>query len=534
MDIAVTQSEEGTANFGSYELLAEIARGGMATVYLCRRSGEQGFQRLFALKVMHAHLAEEEEFVTMLLDEARIAARVHHPNAVGIVDIGESKGGYYLVMEYVEGCSLSDILRRQREHRPAELIVPIAIDILRGLHAAHGLTDDAGAPLHLIHRDVSPQNILVGIDGVARITDFGIAKAEARITSTRPGMFKGKLQYMSPEQLRSRDLDPRSDLFSMGVVMWESLTGERLFRGPDDAATVHNIIQKEVLPPSTIGLKPPAVLDEIILKALQRNPDDRYASAGEMARDLRTVAMKADLLGAPSDIGEWVVAVYGERLAQRRQAIIDSSSGARIATVREGNLSLPSLTTGDSLPRLPTPTPSFQAFQGSGFEPLAAGLATPISGIPAPRRRGWMIGGAVALIAVAVGTVFAVVGLSPEQVSLDEPEPAPTIPVTAPPEPAPEPPPATDDVAIGSAPSLAIVPEETVVAEEPAEEATPRPELRGRSRRWRRPTRSPTSRRAVIAAPEPEPTVVPPTPAPRRVRPAPSDYTERNPYLRRD
>ena len=193
-----------------YELIGEIATGGMATVYLARRSGVGGFQRFVAIKRLHPHLANEPEFVEMFLDEARLAALIHHPHVVPILEVGESDSGYYLVMEYVEGDTLSRLVARSMSagQLPARhVMLRVILDTLAGLHAAHELRDDRGQLLGLVHRDVSPQNVLVGVDGSARITDFGVARATARLTSTGHGKLKGKLAYMGPEQTRGDELD---------------------------------------------------------------------------------------------------------------------------------------------------------------------------------------------------------------------------------------------------------------------------------------------------------------------------------------
>lgn len=338
---------------GRYEVVAEIARGGMGTVYLARHAGEAGFQRLFAIKLMHQHLAEDQEFIDMLLDEARIAARIHHPNVVAIVDLGMDEGRYFVVLEYVDGVAFSALLARNKEARPPQLIVPIMIDTLEGLAAAHALVDDDNEPLHLVHRDVSPQNILVGADGVARITDFGIAKAEARITSTRPGMRKGKIHYMAPEQLieDGDKIDLRADIFAAGAVLWGSLTGRSLFRGQNDAATVHNVLSKEVPPPSTIGFQPPTSFDAVCLKALERDPEKRFSSAMEMADALRRASAAEGLISSRSAIADWVHETLGDELEARRQAI------RHVATRSHASM--------ESLPELP------------GLGPLSAGSLSP-------------------------------------------------------------------------------------------------------------------------------------------------------------
>lgn len=278
---------------GRYELLGKLGEGGMATVYLSRHAGEAGFQRLYALKVLHPHLAAQEDvFVEMLFDEARIAARLHHPNVVPIVDLGSQGAFHYVAMEYVEGFALSALLRKNRDERPPRLIIPIVLDALAGLHAAHTLTDDDGAPMHLVHRDVSPQNVLVGTDGIARVIDFGIAKAESRINSTRPGELKGKLAFMSPEQIREPDtVDFRSDIFSAGVLLWSALTGQQIFGSSNSGATLNNILRMEIERPSKVGLRPPAVFDTICMRALERDRNLRIGSMLEMEESLRSLAI---------------------------------------------------------------------------------------------------------------------------------------------------------------------------------------------------------------------------------------------------
>ena len=307
---------------GRYELVGELARGGMGTVYLARHAGEAGFQRLFAIKVMHPHLAAETDFVDMLRDEARIAARIHHPNVVSIVDLGTIDDIHYVVMEYVEGPSFGTLIKRTGENiRPAH-IAAVMIDALEGLHAAHTLQNDEGDELNLVHRDISPQNILVGADGLGRITDFGVAKAETRISSTRPGVRKGKLAFMAPEQIKEGDnIDRRADIWAAGVVLWTALTGRHLFRGESDAATVLALLTKDIPPPSTQGHGPPAAFDEVVLRALSREPAERFESALEMAEALRKVAASSGHLCSRHELAKWVSQVFGEELGLRRQAI---------------------------------------------------------------------------------------------------------------------------------------------------------------------------------------------------------------------
>jgi serine/threonine-protein kinase len=221
-----------------YEILSELATGGMATVYLGRLRGPHGFARLVAVKAMHPQLAKDRIFHDMFLDEARLSARIRHPNVVPTIDVVSERGHLLLVMEYVEGESLGALARLHREKGgfPQAIACAIAHDMLAGLHGAHETTGEDGKGLGLIHRDVSPQNILVGVDGLARVLDFGVAKAAGRVHVTQSGEVKGKIPYMPPEQLAGEDLDRTVDVYAAGVVLWEMLTGRRLFDGPNEVA----------------------------------------------------------------------------------------------------------------------------------------------------------------------------------------------------------------------------------------------------------------------------------------------------------
>ena len=322
---------------GGYELICELARGGMGTVYLGRKSGGAGFSRLYALKVLHPHLADQTRFVDMLLDEARLASRLHDPNVAAVVDVGRETIGHYIVMEYVEGPSLRQLADLCPTDRPADKLLPLFAEVLEGLHAAHMLEDDDGQPLNLVHRDVSPDNILVGADGHARLTDFGVAKARARLSQTRDGSLKGKLAYLAPELLLDNEaIDPRSDIFAAGAVMWTLLTGETLFRGGSEVLTVRNVLEKDIPKPSTVGCKPPACLDAIVLKALQRDPNKRFESAAEMAEEIRRVGRDNNLFASPSKIGAWVKSAFEEELTRRRERLRSAqdltSSGEHAST----------------------------------------------------------------------------------------------------------------------------------------------------------------------------------------------------------
>jgi len=311
---------------GRYEILTQLASGGMASVYIARAQGVAGFERLVAIKVLHPHLAYEQEFISMFLDEARLAARIRHMNVVPTLDISDSPGdGYFLVMEYIEGNHLGALLgqaAKRGERLPRPFVCRVLVDTLQGLGAAHRLEDENGKPLQLVHRDVSPHNILVGTDGIARLTDFGVAKADVRMASTRVGQFKGKLSYMAPEQASTSETDQRSDLFSVGIILWESLTGRRLFKGDTNAATLNKLLNDTVVKPSSVWaeLEP---YDEVVMKALSRNPDHRFQDAEEFGEALDLAAGRSGV-AKTRDVAEVVRALDAEKLRDERHRVRDS------------------------------------------------------------------------------------------------------------------------------------------------------------------------------------------------------------------
>ncbi len=301
---------------GRYALYGEIASGGMATVHLGRLLGPVGFSRTVAIKRLHAQLAREPDFVAMFMDEARLAARIEHPNVVPMLDVAMLEGELLLVMEYVEGESLARLLQRadeQSERVPLPIVASVITGILHGLHAAHEAKSDHGEPLGIVHRDVSPHNILVGVDGVPRLLDFGIAKAAGRIHTTREGQLKGKLPYMAPEQIRG-DAGRTSDIYSCGVVLWEMLAQKRLFKG-DEATVLAAVLGDVIEPPSRYVPQVPAALDALVLRALNRDPSERFATAREMAEALE----QATALASATVVSEWLERLAAESLGARRR-----------------------------------------------------------------------------------------------------------------------------------------------------------------------------------------------------------------------
>jgi serine/threonine-protein kinase len=307
-----------------FELIAELAVGGMGSVYLARLSGAGGFQRLYAIKRLHDHLAKNEDFISMFLDEARLAARIHHPNVVPIVEIDTTEAGYYLVMEYIEGDTVWHLFNRAAKSGkrvPDRVSLRIALDSLAGLHAAHQLTDDDGKPLEIVHRDVSPHNILVGVDGVSRITDFGIARAATRLAVTQSGQLKGKLAYMAPEQARSETVDRRADVFSMGICLWEMLAGQRLFKSEFEADTLDRLLYDPIPTLTSVAPSVPREIEAVCMKALTRDPDKRFATAAEFADALEQAARPHDLVGGKREVSSSVDGILGSDLAERREAL---------------------------------------------------------------------------------------------------------------------------------------------------------------------------------------------------------------------
>jgi serine/threonine protein kinase len=358
-----------------YKLLGRIASGGMGAVYLALDNRDPIDQRLVAIKIIHSHLAENRVFVDMLLDEAQVASNLHHPNVVGIIDMGAFRGRHFVVMPYIEGGTLSELVRRQKRHLPLALVIRALIEALHGLHAAHTLVDAQGQPLGLVHRDVSPGNILVGIDGVTRVIDFGVAKAASRITHTVPGTVKGKFAYMAPEQAMGEQVDCRADVFSAGVVLWTVLTGKRLFHGTNSAHTIRNLMSAEILPPSAIRPKIPHVLDRVCMHALNRDRDQRYQSAAAMAADLQRAALATGLEISQEEVGRMVSEAFAERIAQRRDLVDEWRRTSQNITVDQPGFELEVVDLDDRAPidSLTPPTPSARGSRSRmSFEPGAA------------------------------------------------------------------------------------------------------------------------------------------------------------------
>jgi serine/threonine-protein kinase len=381
----------------------------MATVYVARQIGAAGFERLVVIKRVHRHLLRDEEFTTMFLDESRLASKIHHPNVVPVTNVVEDNGELFLVMDYVDAITLSRlrfVSSRTESPSPAGLlkrlsppvVTRILADTLAGLHAAHEAVDMRGVRLELVHRDVSPQNILVGADGMARLIDFGIAKASQRATHTVTGSLKGKYAYMSPEQATGKEIDRRTDVFAAGVVLYEALVGERLFHAETQFEIVNKILEGAILPPSTFAPEITPALDAVVAKALERDKENRFATAADFLEALERAAP----IGSRRDVIEEVNFFCGRALEKQRQSLrtliseIEPLVPTLGGTVRASNANANSLT--------PPPDPSGRS--------LVADAMTHGASLPTqPRERAAFPTWLAALFAVAGVAAAAFFGL---------------------------------------------------------------------------------------------------------------------------
>ena len=316
-----------------YTILGHLAKGGMASVYLGRMAGSAGFSRLVAIKRLHPELASDRELIGMLVDEARIAAQIRHTNVIDTLDLVVSEGAFSLVLEYVDGDSLSSLVRSAKkagEPVPLDIALAIIHGVLRGLDAAHEARGTDGHPLGVVHRDVSPQNVLVGVDGVARVIDFGVAKAVGKLEATKPGEVRGKFAYMAPEQLMAKPITRQVDVYAAGVMLWELLTGTRLFKAEDERAVCAAVLRGAIAKPSTVNADVSSELDAIVMKATALDVGERYLSAREMLTDLEKHPRAVD-----EDVAAWVRRLTIEKRAQRQRMIEGDASSTDLRSIDE-------------------------------------------------------------------------------------------------------------------------------------------------------------------------------------------------------
>jgi eukaryotic-like serine/threonine-protein kinase len=382
---------------GRYALYEKIASGGMASVHFGRLLGPVGFSRTVAIKRLHEHYAQDPGFVSMFLDEARLAARIRHPNVVQTLDVVALEGELFIVMEYVQGESLSRLLRTAAgldAQIPPRIVVGVLCGALHGLHAAHEAKNERGEPLGIVHRDVSPQNILVGIDGVTRVLDFGVAKAAGRLQTTREGQIKGKLAYMAPEHVSGK-VTRQTDIYAASIVLWEALTRRRLFTGEDETTLLARVMSGAIEPPSAYRPDLDPALDRVVLRGLDRDPSKRFETARQMAVELGRAVPAASQV----EIGEWVESVAHGSISERTRKIAEIESVSSVVSLPAelgGRTSSPDFATA----MLPADSKPSQASSIS--------VATPVGSAARKTKRGtWLALAGGACVAGALG-VFLV------------------------------------------------------------------------------------------------------------------------------
>jgi serine/threonine-protein kinase len=392
---------------GRYQIFREIARGGMATVHLGRWVSDHGLGRLVAVKRLHRHYAADPDFIGMFLDEARLAARVRHPNVVALLDLVSTDEEVYMILEYVEGETLGKLIAATRSQPiPDGVVSGIMSGALRGLHAAHEASAPSGEPLGIVHRDFTPQNVIVGVDGAARVVDFGVAKAAVRAQTTRDGSLKGKLGYMAPEQVKpGAVVDRRTDIFAAGVMLWELLVRTRLFQAESEGQVIMRIMTGAYDPPSDHAPALDRRWDDIVMRAMALSPERRFQTAREMA-----AAIEATFpVSAAEDIGSWVGDVAAATLHKR---------AAWVAEIDRLPLDGELDTASPAAPLLPT-----NAEGQTAVMPTVLALR--------PARRGWsrLLAISLALLTMAGVAVAFSRDWSRQNVAPAEPEPAPTTPM---------------------------------------------------------------------------------------------------------
>ena len=426
-------------HIGEFEIEGRLRAGGMATLFFARRHSAAGVSRQVVIKVIHPHLAESDLIVRMFIDEARISSRIRHSNVVSVETFGEHDGVFYIVMEYVDGCSLEQLLRtlsRRKDQLSPEVACHIAMEIAAGLHAAHETVDDDGTSLGIVHRDISPSNVLVTRDGRIKVIDFGIAKARNRLAETRTGDgLKGKLRYMSPEQAFGRELDRRADVYALGIVLWELLTIQQLFRHPNELALLDLVRAPDVAAPSTHNPAITPELDAVVAHALAPSVDARITSAQELRQDLMRVVPLA--MSVP-------VEVIGQLVGLVRETL-----GSITLDTQLRRHSKPRLATEDAHPtmadEIELATSDLSSVRGAVGE-----VATPVPRLPiAPARRRrapWLVAGLAAAGATAAIVIATrdpdVIEAPPARIeprALTAPGPAVEPPIVEPPAPPPEP-----------------------------------------------------------------------------------------------
>ncbi|MGE0871689.1 MAG: serine/threonine-protein kinase [Kofleriaceae bacterium] len=436
------------AQLGRYELVRRLAVGGMAELFLAKATGINGFERLVVVKRILPHLAADSEFIRMFLQEARIAATLHHANVVQVHDIGKVDGTYFFTMEYVRGINVQRMIDRalvDNRPIPLEISISVILGAAAGLHYAHEQRQPDGKPLGLVHRDVSPSNLLVGEDGITKLVDFGIAKATLERQATRPGSVKGKLAYMSPEQCRGEAVDRRSDVFALGILLYELTTGSYLFSGANDFDVMRQVARGRIPAPSSRVSDYPGELQRIVMRALEQDRERRYATAEAMQRELEAFA-------------------FGARLPISSLVVADYVKGSEVAATIE-DVFRPD----ESLIIERTLASAAPGREQSEIDEWSVRTATAPAPPPVARRRSrWRVALAAGGALVAAGGAALFVASAPEDAAIPH-APAEPAPIAAPgPEPAAEPPASAPLPAVAPPPDREDPPSSPALQAEPA------------------------------------------------------------------
>ncbi|MFO0588346.1 MAG: serine/threonine-protein kinase [Polyangiaceae bacterium] len=427
-------SSEGTAatssTLGKYRLIAELGQGGMAQVFLALARGPAGFNKLTVIKQIREQLVDDPEFLGMFLDEARLAARLNHPNVVQTNEVGNDGRRYFIAMEYLEGQPLNRIIQRLGRDNgiPLGAHLRVLCEVLAGLHHAHELSDFDGTALEVVHRDVTPHNIFVTYAGQVKIVDFGIAKALSQSTETKAGVLKGKVAYMAPEQARGENVDRRADLFSVGVLLWEALVGARMFKGLTDVVIIQKIVNGQLPSPRSVNPKVDETLDAVCMKALAHNREDRYETAAELQSAIEQALEGIDDRSTVRDLGKLIQERFdAER--QRIKSMVEAAANATYATpVRSGEFPTGGSTgSHGALPILHDPGTYDPSLHGervlsaasTGSQKLLAGApseAVPEAAPPAPKPNKMLVPLIAVGLAAALGVGYVVFNKAPPPV----------------------------------------------------------------------------------------------------------------------
>ncbi len=503
--------------FGQYILMEHIATGGMAEVFKARMMGMEGFQKTVAIKRILPHLTDNDEFVTMFIDEAKLAAQLNHNNIIHIYDLGKIKGSYYIAMEYIDGWDLRSVLQKCRD-KGITVPIPLSLftaSLLAGaLDYAHRKRDFENRDLGLVHRDVSPQNVLISKEGEIKLCDFGIAKAASKASHTRAGALKGKLQYMSPEQAWGKEIDHRSDIFSLGLVLYEMLTGKRVFAGDSEMSVLEQVRNPQVPPPSTVNPEIPPKVDEIVLKALEGDPDKRYQSARELQRDINKVLRKMGGGPTASDLAEFIAGVMEPEAGAASGTGATPEKAAAAAVEPAPGEAAPPKEEVSPAEKPPVVLPDNTGITGINKFPEQSGKKPPML---------WIGIAALIVIAVVLYFVFGRGGgeAPPVAVAAPTPTPVPTVVAST-----PTPSPALKAMIKEQAAALVAKKEQALRKQIAKEMATPTPPPTPTATATPVPTATPTPTPTPPPTPTPTATPIPPTPTPsvregELVRPGP-------------